>query len=53
MNWLLYAESIEQIEKLTPSDSIQTVDWGQTEWDFARKLEKPYSHHTPRVQRFN
>ena len=43
LNWFSYAdgrllESIEQIEKLTPSEGIETVDWSQTEWDLARKL---------------
>ena len=43
LNWLSYADSrfldnIIQVEKLSPSDSVETVDWDEAEWDLARKL---------------
>ena len=43
LNWLSYTDSrfldnILQVEKLSPSDSVETVDWDTAEWDLARKL---------------
>ena len=43
LNWLSYADSrfldsIRDIEKLSPAESIETGDWTAAEWDLARKL---------------
>ena len=43
LNWLSYADgrflaSIQDIEKWTPSDTVETADWSDQDWDLARKL---------------
>ena len=43
MNWLGYAdsrflESLRDIEKLAPSEEVETADWSQSDWDLAHKL---------------
>ena len=43
LNWLSYADSrfldsIRDIEKLSPAESIETGDWTSADWDLARKL---------------
>ena len=43
LNWLSYADgrflaSIQDIDKLTPSDAVETADWSDQDWDLARKL---------------
>ena len=43
MNWLGYAdspflESLRDIEKLAPTEEVETADWSQSDWDLAHKL---------------